>query len=82
MLSSEYIIKSEHDIHKIIFVFSILSYPIIDIVRIFFKRIFNKKSPFVADNNHLHHLLFDVLKSHLKTTISITAISFILLIII
>ncbi len=82
VLSSEYIIKSEHDIHKIIFVFSILSYPIIDIVRIFFKRIFNKKSPFVADNNHLHHLLFDVLKSHLKTTISITAISFILLIII
>lgn len=31
--------------------------PILDMVRLFFERIINKKSPAYADNNHLHHYL-------------------------
>ena len=68
ILSFGYRIKPEFDINKIIFVTSILIYPIIDIVRIFSLRIINKKSPFIADNNHIHHNLLMHNNSHFKTT--------------
>ena len=64
ILSSNYYITEEYDILKPIFVFSILSYPIIDIIRVFVIRIINKKSPFIADNNHIHHLMLKGLKKH------------------
>ena len=35
ILSNEYIIKPQFDINKILFVISILTYPIIDIIRVF-----------------------------------------------
>tara|TARA_E500000178_G_scaffold312208_1_gene328702 strand:+ start:26 stop:1039 length:1014 start_codon:yes stop_codon:yes gene_type:complete len=35
--------------------------PILDMIRLFFERILNKKNPVSADNNHLHHLF---LKKH------------------
>ena len=68
VLSNDYIIKPEYDLHKILFIISILTYPIIDIIRIFFKRLLNNKSPFEADKNHLHHLILLKTKSHFKTT--------------
>jgi UDP-N-acetylmuramyl pentapeptide phosphotransferase/UDP-N-acetylglucosamine-1-phosphate transferase len=68
ILSQNYIIKPEFDIHKIIFVMSILSYPVIDITRVFILRVYNRKSPFLADKNHLHHLLNKNLNSQAKTT--------------
>ncbi|MFL2999366.1 MAG: glycosyltransferase family 4 protein [Cytophagales bacterium] len=63
ILSSEYIIKDAFDINKIIFVISILAYPFFDITRVFFLRIINKRSPFVADKNHIHHLILNKVKS-------------------
>ena len=68
VLSNDYIIKSEYDLHKILFIISIFSYPIIDIIRIFFKRVLNNKSPFEADKDHIHHLVLESTKSHIKTT--------------
>ncbi len=68
VLSNDYIIKPEYDLHKVLFIISILTYPIIDIIRIFFKRLLNNKSPFEADKNHLHHLILSKTKSHFKTT--------------
>lgn len=38
-----------------IFIFMIL--PGIDMIRLFFERIFNKKNPLSYDRNHIHHLL-------------------------
>jgi UDP-GlcNAc:undecaprenyl-phosphate/decaprenyl-phosphate GlcNAc-1-phosphate transferase len=32
-------------------------------------RIYNKKSPFLADNNHIHHRLLELVPSHFKVTI-------------
>ena len=32
-------------------------YPVLDLVRLFFYRIINNKSPFSADRNHIHHIL-------------------------
>ena len=60
ILSNEYIINPEFDINKIFFVISILSYPIIDMVRVFFLRITG--SVFEADKNHLHHKFLERLE--------------------
>jgi UDP-GlcNAc:undecaprenyl-phosphate/decaprenyl-phosphate GlcNAc-1-phosphate transferase len=75
VLSNNYIIKSEFDLHKIVFIFSILVYPIIDITRIFFLRILNGKSPFQPDKKHLHHLLLKKTKKHSTTTLIIVSSS-------
>ena len=79
ILDNDYIIKSEFDVHKILFVISILFYPIMDIIRVFFKRLLNNKSPFEADKNHIHHLILSKTKSHFKTTFFITLISIIII---
>ena len=75
ILKNDYIIRPEYDIHKILFVISILFYPIIDIIRIFSLRIFNGKSPFVADKNHIHHVLLNRSKSHKVTVFIIFSIT-------
>ena len=71
ILSNDYLIKPEFDINKMVFVVSILGYPIIDIIRVFFLRIFRGTSPFVADKNHIHHILLKRFKSHIKTSLFI-----------
>lgn len=78
VLSNDYIIEYKFDINKIIFVFSILSYPIIDFIRIFFIRIINGRSPFLADNNHIHHRLLKYFNSHIVVVSIILASSIII----
>ena len=68
ILSQDYYIKQEYDLNKVIFVISVLSYPIFDIIRIFFLRLYRKKSPFVADKKHIHHLILNKTKKHYLTT--------------
>lgn len=82
ILSNDYIIKPTYDLHKILFVLSILAYPIIDIVRVFFLRIINRKSPFEADQNHIHHLILQKTNNHFFTTfiIVLSSIFFIILV--
>jgi len=48
---------------------SILIIPILDTLRVFFIRIINGKSPFVADKNHLHHRLIALGFSALQSVI-------------
>ena len=75
ILSQDYVIKDEYDLNKIMFVLSIFFYPIVDIVRIVFIRIYNGKSPFNADKNHLHHIILKYTKSHWKSTTLIILVS-------
>ena len=75
ILSQNYSIKPQFDIHKILFIISILSYPIIDLFRIVFIRLKNKKSPFQADKKHIHHYILGKTKNHFFTTLSILIIS-------
>tara|TARA_B100001741_G_scaffold313653_1_gene320909 strand:- start:3184 stop:4128 length:945 start_codon:yes stop_codon:yes gene_type:complete len=42
----------------------ILLYPLIDLLRVFVIRIYNKKSPFYPDNNHIHHFFLRKNLSH------------------
>ena len=51
--------------------FGILAYPLIDTVRVMAIRILQRKSPFNADRNHLHHRLLALGFSHSKATYTI-----------
>ena len=50
-------------------IFVILMLPGIDMLRLFFIRIKNKKNPFIGDKKHLHHLLFKKFNKNTTTLI-------------
>jgi len=81
ILSADYLIKPQYDLHKVIYVFTILAYPIIDIIRIVFIRILNGKSPFQPDKNHIHHVILSFTNKHSITTIIIGLISILIAVI-
>jgi UDP-GlcNAc:undecaprenyl-phosphate/decaprenyl-phosphate GlcNAc-1-phosphate transferase len=56
-------------------VFVLLIIPIFDTLRVFTIRVINKKSPFTADRNHIHHLLLDLKFSHLQATAILMAVN-------
>ncbi len=58
-------------ISKPIFAMTVLVYPLLDTIRIFIYRVANKKSPFEADSNHIHHRILGWTNSHSKTALSI-----------
>ena len=66
ILSNDYIIKPEFDLNKILFVISILSYPIIDFTRVIFIRLSNGVSSFMADRRHIHHIIQKKTNKHYK----------------
>ena len=56
---------------KIELCLSFFAIPVFDTIRLFVLRISKKKSPFSADNNHIHHLFLNLGYSHNKTTLII-----------
>jgi UDP-GlcNAc:undecaprenyl-phosphate GlcNAc-1-phosphate transferase len=46
--------------------------PILDSGSVFFSRLWRKKSPFSADNSHIHHLVLAFAKSHVLSSITIS----------
>ena len=71
-----------NDPNRILLSFIVLFYPLVDLTRVVIIRLKNKKSPFTADQNHLHHWLISKNFSHLSTTFLIVSLSFILLLIV
>ncbi|MFD2552644.1 glycosyltransferase family 4 protein [Bizionia sediminis] len=65
--------KSQADVFKNapIFVMALLSYPLLDTLRVFMVRIRKGKNPFLADRNHIHHHLIDLGLSHKYATLAI-----------
>ena len=53
----------ELKINKTVFSILVILYPLIDLLRVFFIRIKNKKSPFQPDQNHIHHFLTKKIRS-------------------
>ncbi|HEX5651890.1 MAG TPA: MraY family glycosyltransferase, partial [Chitinophagaceae bacterium] len=53
--------------HVPVFILGIVLIPVFDTVRVFGTRIWNGKSPFVADKTHIHHLLTNNGFSHAFT---------------
>ena len=59
------------EIHRPIFVMAVLSYPLIDTLRIFVYRTVKGVSPFEADRNHIHHALLDTGMSHRAVSLTL-----------
>lgn len=55
-----------------VIVLALLSYPILDTIRIFTIRILSGHSPFKADKNHMHHRLLQLGFSHIESTLIIS----------
>ena len=53
-------------------------YPLVDLLRVFLIRLYNGKSPFDADKNHLHHLFLQKFPKHHITVIAIVLIEFLI----
>ena len=47
---------------------AILILPIVDTLNVFMIRIYEGRSPFIADRNHIHHALLNLGLSHRKST--------------
>ena len=73
-LGNSYSFKQEFILNKTLFVVIALLYPLLDLLRVFVLRILDGKSPFLADQKHIHHFL-------LKKTSSSIAVVFIILLI-
>jgi len=56
-------------ISKPVFVLSCLAYPLVDTLRVFVIRAINKRSPFSADRNHIHHRLIDIGLNHSQSVV-------------
>ncbi len=59
--------------HKFNFImsFTLLIVPMFDVVRVFFVRVSHRRSPFIADKNHIHHKFMKAGMSQHQTLISI-----------
>jgi len=49
----------------------LISYPLLDVIRVFVLRVYNRKSPFGADRNHIHHKIIDVGFTHIQAVMLI-----------
>ena len=54
--------------NAVIFILSILVIPVLDTLRIIVIRLSNGQKPWIADRNHMHHLLLDKGLSHKQAT--------------
>jgi UDP-GlcNAc:undecaprenyl-phosphate/decaprenyl-phosphate GlcNAc-1-phosphate transferase len=54
---------------------AIIIIPVFDMVRLIVYRIFQRKSPFSADVNHIHHKILKLGSTHLNTTIIIIMVN-------
>ena len=74
ILSIDPSIKGNYQINNIpVLILALLSYPLFDTLRVFIVRIKNKKSPFSADRNHIHHSLIDLGLTHIQASLLVIA---------
>ena len=66
-------------INPSLFVVLMLAYPLLDVIRVFTIRIYNKKSFMNPDRNHIHHKLIDIGLSHKGAVASIIITQFLIL---
>lgn len=75
VLGPTYSLISKYKINKTLFSLLVVLYPLIDLLRVFILRIKDGKSPFVADHNHLHHVINKLTKIQILTLLIISAFS-------
>jgi UDP-N-acetylmuramyl pentapeptide phosphotransferase/UDP-N-acetylglucosamine-1-phosphate transferase len=67
VLGPNYHMSQDYQMNKALFSVLVILYPLVDLLRVFILRIKDGKSPFVADQRHLHHLLSKFTNSHWLT---------------
>ena len=72
VLKEDYQFYPSFKLNKTLFSVVILAYPLIDLLRVFLIRIRNKKSPFTADQNHIHHHILKATNSGFYSLVIIT----------
>lgn len=68
-------IKINPDQNIIKYLLLIFIYPIFDLIRVVMIRIMIRKSPFIADKNHLHHFLEKKFNNHLYSSLTLALLS-------
>jgi len=58
VLNQNFQLKENFNLNKVLLCVLVVIYPLLDLLRVFVLRILKGKSPFVADQNHIHHYLF------------------------
>ena len=61
---------------------AILIVPVFDIIRIVIVRILHGKSPFSADNNHIHHQVLRLAGSHAKATAALLLVNIFMIVLV
>ena len=62
-----------------ILLLAVLSFPLLDTLRVFIIRARQGRSPFSADRNHIHHRLLDIGLTHVQATLFIALINVMLI---
>ena len=75
VLEHQYVIKNNIQINKVLFAILIVFYPLLDLLRVFIIRIKNGRSPFLADQSHLHHYIVKKTDSVIITILLIEFVS-------
>ncbi|MDB4270232.1 undecaprenyl/decaprenyl-phosphate alpha-N-acetylglucosaminyl 1-phosphate transferase [Flavobacteriaceae bacterium] len=75
ILGDSFSFKVGFQINKVLFCVLVILYPLIDLLRVFILRIKAGKSPFEADQNHIHHFLLKKNLSPFKILLIINIIS-------
>lgn len=63
-----------------LFIIALLSFPLLDTLRVFIIRVKKGNSPFKPDRSHIHHCFIDYGFSHIHSTVIIASLSFIVLV--
>ena len=79
VLNPSYSILPEYSINKVLFSITIVLYPLLDLLQVFILRIINGKSPFVADQRHLHHLMLRFTRNQTVSVLFILIIEVIII---
>ena len=64
ILGNEYQIREGFQMNKVFFAVLIILYPLVDLLRVFILRVKDGKSPFSADQKHIHHRIINKVKKH------------------
>ena len=71
ILGPDYRFNQNHLLNKVLFTVLVILYPLVDLLRVFILRLRDGKSPFIADQRHIHHLLSKNLKSNIGSLVLI-----------
>ena len=80
VLGNDFKFIEGYETNKVLFSILLLIYPLIDLLRVFVIRIKNGRSPFMPDNNHLHHILINKGFSHFSINLLLLIINLIIFI--